>query len=74
MIVLLVVMNWVFPPRLLDRLDRAPQRAADASYWPSPAPARGRMLLGFVFLGLTAIYREGFEIVLFLQELAAPGR
>jgi high-affinity iron transporter len=27
------------------------------------------MLFGFILLGFTAIYREGFEVVLFLQQL-----
>jgi high-affinity iron transporter len=30
--------------------------------------------LGFVLLGLTSVYREGFETVLFLQNLSAPGQ
>ncbi|HET9073634.1 MAG TPA: FTR1 family protein, partial [Solirubrobacteraceae bacterium] len=30
---------------------------------------RRRLLLGFVLLGFTSIYREGFEVVLFLQNL-----
>ncbi|HEY1368080.1 MAG TPA: FTR1 family protein [Gaiellaceae bacterium] len=64
-VVLLVVMNW-----FLHRV-----------YWTgwiSHHTARrrrllstngGRALVGFVLLGLTAVYREGFEVVLFLQNL-----
>lgn len=67
-VVLLVIMNWFFHKvywagwighhterrRRLLRL---------------PGDARARLLWGFALLGLTAIYREGFEIVLFLQSL-----
>ena len=67
-IVLLVVMNWFFHRlywtgwithhtnrrrRLMDSTDKT----------------TFNMFLGFALLGFTAIYREGFEIVLFLQQL-----
>ncbi len=68
-IVLLVVMNWFFHKvywtgwisshnrrrrRILDRAGIDPKRAT---------------LIGLVLLGLTSVYREGFEVVLFLQNL-----
>lgn len=68
-VVLLVVMNWFFhrmywtgwigvhtrrKRRLLERFGAGETAAA---------------LVGFVLLGFTAVYREGFEIVLFLQNL-----
>jgi high-affinity iron transporter len=68
-LVLLVVMNWFFHRiywtgwiashhrrrrRLLDR-------AGDA--------AGGRVLAGLALLGFSSVYREGFEVVLFLQNL-----
>ncbi|HEX3928900.1 MAG TPA: FTR1 family protein [Gemmatimonadales bacterium] len=68
-IVLLVVMNWFFHKlywtgwislhnrRKKDLL----QDAATAD------PSRFRLLLGFGLLGFTSMYREGFEVVLFLQ-------
>lgn len=66
-VVLLVVMNWFFHKvywtgwichhckrkKALDLVD----------------PDSRRVFWGFVLLGFTAIYREGFEIVLFLQDL-----
>jgi high-affinity iron transporter len=68
-VVLLVVMNWFFhkvywtgwislhtqkKQRLLSRA-----RAAEAS--------RANLWWGFLLLGFTSLYREGFEVVLFLQ-------
>jgi high-affinity iron transporter len=68
-LVLLVVMNWFFHKvywtgwisshnrrrrRILDRAGVDPRRAT---------------LLGLLLLGLTSVYREGFEVVLFLQNL-----
>ena len=67
-IVLLVVMNWFF-------------HKIYWTGWISHHTKRGRRLVesteissysmfrGFVLLGFTAIYREGFEIVLFLQQM-----
>ena len=67
--VLLLVMNWFF-------------HKVYWTGWISNHTMRGRKLIdsdndtgsmklirGFVLLGFTAIYREGFEIVLFLQQL-----
>lgn len=67
-LVLLVVMNWFFHKvywtgwiRLhTDRKKRLMRDATRAS--PS-----GRLLFGLALLGFTSLYREGFEIVLFLQ-------
>src|SRR5213592_1344388 len=68
-IVLLVIMNWFFHKiywggwirahnrRRKALLDNA--RAAEISRW--------RLWLGLVLLGFTSLYREGFEVVLFLQ-------
>jgi high-affinity iron transporter len=67
-LVLLVVMNWFF-------------HKVYWTGWISNHTKRGRqlvaasennnsyMLRGFILLGFTAIYREGFEVVLFLQQL-----
>jgi len=66
--VLLLIMNWFF----------------HKTYWTSWLPnfhaAKRRMLneetglfLGLIALGFTSVYREGFEIVLFLQALVLEG-
>jgi high-affinity iron transporter len=65
-VVLLVILNWFFH-RLYwtgwigmhEKRKRAILKAGDEStaYW------------GLVLVGLTAVYREGFEVVLFLQSL-----
>ena len=67
-IVLLVVMNWFFHKLYwtgwishhTKRRKKLMESANKSSY---------NMLKGFALLGFTAIYREGFEIVLFLQQL-----
>lgn len=67
-IVLLLVMNWFFHKvywtgwitNHTNRGRRLIKSSDQGTY---------RMFQGFVLLGFTAIYREGFEIVLFLQQL-----
>jgi len=67
-VVLLVVMNWFFHRvywtgwiRLhTDRKKRLMREAAAGG-------TSGRLLVGLVLLGFTSLYREGFEVVLFLQ-------
>src|SRR5207247_5327953 len=68
-IVLLVIMNWFFHKiywggwirahnrRRKTLLENA--RGADSSQW--------RLWFGLVLLGFISLYREGFEVVLFLQ-------
>ncbi|HEY3934170.1 MAG TPA: FTR1 family protein [Gemmatimonadales bacterium] len=67
-VVLLVIMNWFFHKlywtgwiamhnRRKRALTEAPDKARDAIF-------RGLLLVGF-----TSVYREGFEVVLFLQNL-----
>jgi high-affinity iron transporter len=68
-VVLLLVMNWFFHRVYWTswiahhhrRRRRLLARAGDA--------ARRRLLLGLALLGFTSVYREGFEVVLFLQNL-----
>jgi len=67
-VVLLVVMNWFFHKIywtgwIANHSNRRKQimEVADES--------SSRTFLGLALLGFTAIYREGFEIVLFLQNL-----
>ena len=65
-VVLLVVMNWFFHKIYwtgwISAHNRVRRRLA------RPDAAR-RALLGLAILGFTSVYREGFEVVLFLQNL-----
>ena len=64
--VLLVVMNWFFHKIYwtgwISAHNRVRRRIA------TPEAGR-RALLGLAILGFTSVYREGFEVVLFLQSL-----
>lgn len=67
-IVLLVVMNWFFHKIywtgwICHHCNRKKRLFED------PAASAAKVFLGLALLGFTAIYREGFEIVLFLQDL-----
>jgi high-affinity iron transporter len=70
-IVLLVVMNWFFHKvywtgwiAMHTKRKRALMR--DASAEPTPS-GRSKLQWGLIALGFTSLYREGFEVVLFLQ-------
>jgi high-affinity iron transporter len=70
-VVLLVVMNWFFHKvywtgwiSLHNRRKRALMRDSQ-----SDDAVQSRLLLGLAVLGFTSVYREGFEVVLFLQTL-----
>jgi len=67
-VVLLVVMNWFFHKIYwtgwIAHHDKRRRRLLEASETTGAGTFRGLALLGF-----TAIYREGFEVVLFLQNL-----
>jgi high-affinity iron transporter len=65
--VLLVVMNWFFHKVYWTGWIAAHNRRR-RELQGTPGAAR-RLLLGLALLGFTAVYREGFEIVLFLQNL-----
>ena len=68
-VVLVVIMNWFFHKLYwtgwitlhTDRKRRLVKGAEEA------VVSRARLLWGFVLLGFTSLYREGFEVVLFLQ-------
>jgi len=67
-VVLLVIMNWFFHKIYwtgwISHHNRRGRQLAGA-----PTENTSRAVKGLVLLGFTAIYREGFEIVLFLQNL-----
>ncbi|MBA3946820.1 MAG: FTR1 family protein [Herpetosiphonaceae bacterium] len=70
-IVLLVIMNWFFHKvywtgwiSLHNRRKRALLDTTDQT-----ADSQQRLLRGLILLGFASVYREGFEVVLFLQTL-----
>ena len=67
-VVLLVVMNWFFHKLYwtgwIGHHFKRRQRLFDL-----PGASAYRVAFGLAMLGFTAIYREGFEVVLFLQDL-----
>jgi high-affinity iron transporter len=67
-VVLLVVMNWFFHKVYwtgwIGNLNERRQKLLEAT-----SDAGARTFYGLALLGFAAIYREGFEVVLFLQNL-----
>ena len=69
LIVLMVVMNWFFH-RIYWTGWISRQNSARRSLMSlSGDGARRKLLLGLACLGFASVYREGFEVVLFLQSL-----
>ncbi len=68
-IVLLIVMNWFFHKVYwtgwISFQNRRKQNLLASSKL--PGSSRAGIIGGLIFLGLTSFYREGFEVVLFLQ-------
>ncbi|MBI5706430.1 MAG: FTR1 family protein [Armatimonadetes bacterium] len=67
-VVLLVVMNWFFHKLYWTGWICHHCKRRDRIF-EEPGATASRVYLGLALLGFTAIYREGFEIVLFLQDL-----
>jgi high-affinity iron transporter len=68
-IVLLLVMNWFFHRVYWTGWISHHHKRRRGLLASSSDRNRRRALLGFALLGFTSIYREGFEVVLFLQNL-----
>jgi high-affinity iron transporter len=68
-VVLLVVMNWFFHKIYWSGWISLHTKRKKALLTEAAAPSasRARLLWGLVLLGFTSFYREGFEVVLFLQ-------
>jgi high-affinity iron transporter len=68
-IVLLVIMNWFFHKIYWGGWIRAHNRRRKALLANANAVliSQRRLYWGFILLGFTSLYREGFEVVLFLQ-------
>src|SRR6266446_1814802 len=68
-IVLLVIMNWFFHKIYWGGWIRAHNRRRKALLADASADeiSRSRLWWGLILLGFTSLYREGFEVVLFLQ-------
>jgi high-affinity iron transporter len=68
-IVLLVVMNWFFHKVYwcgwISMHTRRKKDIMDSMS--DPGSSKARVLRGLAFLGFASLYREGFEVVLFLQ-------
>src|SRR6201982_1748020 len=67
-IVLLVIMNWFFHRIYWGGWIRAHNRRKKALFAnPNGQGSRRSLFWGLILLGFTSLYREGFEVVLFLQ-------
>src|SRR6266699_4354794 len=67
-IVLLVIMNWFFHKIYWGGWMRAHNRRRKALFAISNGESsRQPLFWGLILLGFTSLYREGFEVVLFLQ-------
>jgi high-affinity iron transporter len=67
--VLLVIMNWFFHKVYWTRWIGSRNARRKRMLARAEAGVMGAQLLGLVALGFTSVYREGFEVVLFLQSL-----
>jgi high-affinity iron transporter len=68
-VVLLVVMNWFFHKVYWTGWIASHNRRRKALIGEAGSVSARRTMLGLALLGFTSVYREGFEVVLFLQNL-----
>ncbi len=68
-VVLLVIMNWFFHKIYWTSWISFHNRRKKSLMKSAAEGERARTIWGLVLLGLTAMYREGFEVVLFLQSI-----
>ncbi|HWE12308.1 MAG TPA: FTR1 family protein [Solirubrobacteraceae bacterium] len=68
-IVLLVVMNWFFHKVYWTGWISSHNKRRKALMGGTGSVSAQRTMLGLALLGFTSVYREGFEVVLFLQNL-----
>jgi high-affinity iron transporter len=68
-VVLLVVMNWFFHKVYWTGWIAHHNRRRKALIGEAGSVSAQRTLFGLALLGFTSVYREGFEVVLFLQNL-----
>ena len=75
-IVLLVIMNWFFHKIYWGGWIRAHNRRRKALLENARAAeiSQRRLWFGLILLGFTSLYREGFEVVLFLQSYQSATR
>ena len=68
-VVLLVIMNWFFHKIYWGGWIRAHNRRRKAllTNGTAASASQTRLIWGLILLGFTSLYREGFEVVLFLQ-------
>jgi high-affinity iron transporter len=69
LLVLLLVMNWFFHKMYWTGWISNHHKRRRSLLSSDPQSNQRRMLLGLALLGFTSVYREGFEIVIFLQNL-----
>ncbi len=69
LIVLLIVMNWFFHKLYWTGWISSHHKRRRSLLSSDPDTNRRRLLAGFALLGFTSVYRECFEVVIFLQNL-----